>query len=158
MPRFGSGQCIYKMLSISSIPSQDIEFKRNLTIPKGHSCGVYLWKLTGNNPNLDLVNVNAWANVGLILSICTQDIERKLFLNNAMTDKLKNGIPSPYLTLLLPNMSCSVLTNSVDLDQLASEEANLSGSGLFVIKNMHFYQKPRSSNLICGKLEVSVAS
>ena len=37
--------------------------------------------------------------------------------------------------------------NSVDQDQLASEEANWSGSALFVIKYVNFYQKPRSSNL-----------
>ena len=33
-------------------------------------------------------------------------------------------------------MTCPVLANSVDPDQLASEEANWSGSALFVIKNM----------------------
>ena len=52
------------------------------------------------------------------------------------------------LTLLLLNMTCPVLANSVDPDQLASEEANWSGSALFVIKYVNFYQKPRSSNLI----------
>ena len=54
------------------------------------------------------------------------------------------------------DMPC--LTNSVDPDQLASEEANLSGSALFVIKYVNFYQKPRSSNLIGRKLEVGMAS
>ena len=39
----------------------------------------------------------------------------------------KNNI---YLTLLLLNTTCIVLANSVDLDQLASEEANLSASSL----------------------------
>ena len=62
------------------------------------------------------------------------------------------------LTLLLQNTTCSVLANSADPDQLASEEANWSGSVLFVIKYMNFYQKPRSSNLIGWKLEVGVAS
>ena len=37
------------------------------------------------------------------------------------------------LTLLLLNTPCPVLANSVDPDQLASEEANWSGSALFVI-------------------------
>ena len=45
-------------------------------------------------------------------------------------------------------MSCPVFANSVDPDQLASEEANWSGSALFVIKYVNFYQKPGSSNLI----------
>ena len=48
--------------------------------------------------------------------------------------------------------------NSVDPNQLASEEANWSGSALFVIKYVNFYQKPKSSNLISWKLEVGVAS
>ena len=38
--------------------------------------------------------------------------------------------------------------NSVDPDQLASEEANWSGSALFVIKYVNLYQQPWSSNLI----------
>ena len=58
------------------------------------------------------------------------------------------------------NTSCPVLANSVDPDQLASasEEANWSGSALFVIKYVNFYQKPGSSNLIGWKLEVGMAS
>ena len=63
-----------------------------------------------------------------------------------------------FLILLLLNMSCQVLANSVDPDQLASEEANWSGSALFVIKYVNFYQKPGSSNLIGWKLEVGMAS
>ena len=55
-------------------------------------------------------------------------------------------------------MTCPVLANSVDPDQLASEEANWSGSALFVIKYVNLYQKLRSSNLIGWKLEVGVAS
>ena len=50
------------------------------------------------------------------------------------------------------------LANSVDPDQLASEEAKWSGSALFVIKYVNFYQKLGSSNLIGWKLEVGVAS
>ena len=53
-----------------------------------------------------------------------------------------------YLTLLLLNTTCPVLANSVDPDQLASEEANWSGSALFIIKYANFYQKLGSSNLI----------
>ena len=37
-----------------------------------------IWrKMTGNNPKLDIVNVNVHTNFGQILSICSQDIERK---------------------------------------------------------------------------------
>ena len=67
------------------------------------------------------------------------------------------SLPSS-LTLLLLNATCSVLANSVDPDQLASEEANWFGSALFVIKYVNFYQKLGSSNLIGWKLEVDVAS
>ena len=56
------------------------------------------------------------------------------------------------------NTTCPVLANSVDQDQLASEEANWSESALFVIKCVNFYQKLGSSNLIGWKLEVGVAS
>ena len=62
------------------------------------------------------------------------------------------------LALLLLNTRCPVLANSVDPDQLASEEANWSGSAQFVIKYVNFYQKPGSSNLIGWKLEVGMAS
>ena len=56
------------------------------------------------------------------------------------------------------HMTCPVLANSVGPGQLASEEANWSGSALFVIKYVNFYQKPGSSNLIGWKLEVGMVS
>ena len=46
-----------------------------LTVTKGHNCVVHLQKLTCNKPNLDLVNVSAYAKFDLIPSICSQDIE-----------------------------------------------------------------------------------
>ena len=49
-------------------------------------------------------------------------------------------------------------TNSVDPDQLASKDANWSGSALFVIKLVNLYQPSGSSNPIGWKLEVGVAS
>ena len=55
-------------------------------------------------------------------------------------------------------MTCPVLANSVDPDQVAYEEANWSGSALFVIKYVNFYQKCGSSNLFGRKLEVGVVS
>ena len=48
--------------------------------------------------------------------------------------------------------------NSVAPDQLASSEANWSGSALFFIKYVNLYWQPESSNLIGWKLEVGVAS
>ena len=48
--------------------------------------------------------------------------------------------------------------NNVDPDQLASEEANWSGSALFVIQYVNLYQQSGVSNLTGWKLEVGVAS
>ena len=47
--------------------------------------------------------------------------------------------------------------NSVDPDQLASEEAYWSGSTLFVIKYVNLYQQPGSCNLIGWKLKMGAA-
>ena len=47
---------------------------------------------------------------------------------------------------------------TVDPDQLASEEANWSGSAPFVIKYVNLYQQPGASNLIGWKLEVGMAA
>ena len=44
------------------------------------------------------------------------------------------------LTLVLLNPDILCFANSVDPDQLASEEANWSGSALFVIKFMNLEQ------------------
>ena len=44
------------------------------------------------------------------------------------------------LTHLLLNTRSPILANSVDPDQLASEEANWSGSALFVIQYVNLYQ------------------
>ena len=46
---------------------------------------------------------------------------------------LQNQLNEENLTLLSLNTSCPVSASSVDPDQLASEEANWSGSALFVI-------------------------
>ena len=60
-------QFVHKILSRNEI----------FTITNGHNCVVNLQKLTYNNPNLDLVKVNAYAKFDQIPSICSQDIERK---------------------------------------------------------------------------------
>ena len=48
--------------------------------------------------------------------------------------------------------------NSADPNQLASEEANCSGSTLFAIQYANLYQLFGSNNLTGWKLTVSVAS
>ena len=44
--------------------------------------------------------------------------------------------------------------DSVDPDQLGSEEANWSGSALFVMKYVNLYQQPRSVIWLAEKIEV----
>ena len=48
-----------------------------LTSIKGHDIVTNKQKITGNNSNLYLVNVNAYIKFGEFVSICSQDIERK---------------------------------------------------------------------------------
>ena len=82
---------------------------------------------------------------------------------------VKNKIPVAFqnyrqkhwiceLTLVLLSWIYPAFANSVDPDQLASSEANWSGSALFVIMYVNSYQQPGSSKLIGWKLEVGVAS
>ena len=67
-----------------------------------------------------------------------------------MKRKRNNSHTLTVLNLLLLNTTCPVLANSVDPDQLASEEANISRSALFVIRYVNFYQK---SNLTGWKFK-----
>ena len=62
------------------------------------------------------------------------------------------------LTLVLLNQTYSAFANSVDPDQLASEEANWSGSALFAIHYVNLYQQSGSRNLIGWPSELGVAS
>ena len=63
---------------ILSICSQDIERKNEiLTSVKGCNSVNFLQKMTGNNPKLDLVDVDVHTKFGQILSSHSQDIERK---------------------------------------------------------------------------------
>ena len=69
-----------KFGQILSICSQDIEILSGNEIHnsiKGHNSVITLWKLTYNNPSLHVVSINAYAKLGQIPSIRSQDIERK---------------------------------------------------------------------------------
>ena len=48
-----------------------------MTSIKGHNSVKILRKMTGNNPKLDVVNVDVHTKFGQILSICSPDIKRK---------------------------------------------------------------------------------
>ena len=70
-----------KFGEILSFGSQNIERKRKSDtnqgpLLKGHNA-INLRKMTGNNPNIDLVSINAYTKFDEIVSIGSQDIGRK---------------------------------------------------------------------------------
>ena len=56
------------------------------------------------------------------------------------------------------NQDGPAFENSVKPDQLASDEANWSGSVLFVIQYVNLYQHSALSNLIGWQLQMGMAS
>ena len=62
---------------------------------------MYWQKLMRNNPDLDLVNINAYAKFGLIPSIHSQDIEQKPSWNHG---QVQNSTPSPQKMHNNPNL------------------------------------------------------
>ena len=58
---------------------------------KGSNSVKILQKITGNNQKLDLVNVDVHTKFGQILSICSQDIERKRNFGNNEGPKGNNS-------------------------------------------------------------------
>ena len=61
-----------------SSPKKDIEQKQIfLTSIKGYRPVTNKQNMEGSNPNLDLININAFTKFGGILSICSEDNERK---------------------------------------------------------------------------------
>ena len=61
-----------------------------LTSIKGCNSVKILRKMTGNNPKLDLVNVDVHTKFGQILSILSQDIERKPNIHG-ITERRNDG-------------------------------------------------------------------
>ena len=50
-----------------------------MTLIKSHNSVTNLQKMMCNDPDLHLVNIYAYTKFGKILSICSQDIERKVY-------------------------------------------------------------------------------
>ena len=71
---------------------------------------------------------------------------------------LRSLLEETLTRVLLGARICPASANSVDPDQMASEEANWSGSALFAIWYLNLYQQPGLSNLIGLKLAVGVVS
>ena len=69
--------CIQNLVKFCQLVLKILSGYEILTSIKGHNSVENLRNLTLYNPNLDLINVNVHTNFGNILSIGSQDIERK---------------------------------------------------------------------------------
>ena len=69
--------CIQNLVRFCQFVLKILGGNKILTSIKGHNSVKILRKMTGNNPKLDLVNVDVHTKFGPILSIRSQDIERK---------------------------------------------------------------------------------
>ena len=69
--------CIQNLIGFCRFVLKILSGNEILTSIKGHNSVKILRKMTGNNPKLDLVNVDVHTKFGRILSIRSQYIERK---------------------------------------------------------------------------------
>ena len=69
--------CIQNLIRFCQFVLKILSGNEILTSIKGHNSVKILRKMTGNNHKLDLVNVDVHTKFGQILSIRSQDIERK---------------------------------------------------------------------------------
>ena len=69
--------CIQNLVRFCQMVLKILSGNKILMSIKGSNSVKILQKMTGNNPKLDLVNVDVHTKFGQILSICSQDIERK---------------------------------------------------------------------------------
>ena len=69
--------CIQNLVKFCPLVLKISSGNEILTSIKGHNSVANLRNLPLYNPNLDIINVNVYTKFGLILSIGSQDIERK---------------------------------------------------------------------------------
>ena len=69
--------CTQNLVGFCQFVLKILSGNKILTSIKGRNSVKILRKMTGNNPKLDLVNVDVHTKFGVILSISSQDIERK---------------------------------------------------------------------------------
>ena len=69
--------CIQNLVGFCQFVLKILSGNEILTLIKGHNSIKIMGKMTGNNPKLDLVNVDVHTKFGRILSMRSQDIERK---------------------------------------------------------------------------------
>ena len=69
--------CIQNLVRFCLFVLKILSGNKIVTSIKGRNSVKIFRKMTGNNPKLDLVNVDVHTKFGQILSIGSQDIERK---------------------------------------------------------------------------------
>ena len=69
--------CIQNLVGFCEFVLKILSGNEILMSIKGRNSVKILRKMMGNNPKLDLVNVDVYTKFGRILSIRSQDIERK---------------------------------------------------------------------------------
>ena len=69
--------CIQILVKFCPLVLKILSGNQILTSIMGRNSVANLQNLTLNNPNLDIINVNVYTKFGYILSIGSQDIERK---------------------------------------------------------------------------------
>ena len=69
--------CIQNLVRFCLFVLEILSGNKILISIKDNNSVKILRKMMGNNPKLDLVNVDVHTKFGQILSICSQDIERK---------------------------------------------------------------------------------
>ena len=74
---FSMLMCIQNLVGFCQFVLKILNGNKILTSIKGSNSVKILRKMTGNNPKLDVVNVDVYTKFGQILSIRSQDIERK---------------------------------------------------------------------------------
>ena len=84
--------CIQNLVRFCQLVLKILSGNKILISIKGSNSVKILQKMTGNNPKLDLVNVDVHTKFGQILSICSQEIEQKRnFGNNEEPSKGNNS-------------------------------------------------------------------
>ena len=66
--------CIQNLVKFCPLVLKILSGKEILTSIKGHNSIANLRNLTLYNPNIDIINVNVYAKCGIIISICSKDI------------------------------------------------------------------------------------
>ena len=86
--------CIQNLVRFCQFVLKILSGNEILTSIKGRNSVKILQKMTGNNPKLDLVNVDVHTKFGQILPIRSQDIERKRNANG-ITESRNHGMTEP---------------------------------------------------------------